>query len=129
MLGAIRTAGYEQIRIPSRYSFMPIPVSCTCGKRFSAPDNLAGKKEKCANCGSVLAIPAAQQPAAAKPAAKPAAPAAPPIPVECVCGKSYKAPAHLAGKELKCPGCGSSIFVPDPNAKYLFTDEELGIVP
>lgn len=41
---------------------MPIVVACNCGKRFQAPDTLAGKQAKCPNCGSVLMIPAPQAP-------------------------------------------------------------------
>lgn len=44
---------------------MPIKVSCSCGKSFAAPDNLAGKKVKCPNCQIPLAIPGATAPAAA----------------------------------------------------------------
>jgi predicted RNA-binding Zn-ribbon protein involved in translation (DUF1610 family) len=30
----------------------------------------------------------------------------------CTCGKSLKAKAALAGKKLKCPGCGEPVLVP-----------------
>ena len=36
---------------------MPIIVSCECGKRFRARDELAGRRAKCPNCGAVLTIP------------------------------------------------------------------------
>ncbi len=39
---------------------MPIVVGCSCGKRFKAPDHLAGKKVKCPNCGNPLVVPAEQ---------------------------------------------------------------------
>lgn len=36
---------------------MPISVTCSCGKRLSAPDALAGTKARCVACGAVLQIP------------------------------------------------------------------------
>ena len=36
---------------------MPIEVSCGCGKRLRAKDELAGKRAKCPRCGKVLQIP------------------------------------------------------------------------
>lgn len=48
-----------------------IDFSCAkCGKRFSVPDNFAGRKGKCKACGAALAVPAPQgrKPAAKKPA-------------------------------------------------------------
>ena len=36
---------------------MPIPFACTCGKRFTAKDEHAGKQSKCPACGALLTIP------------------------------------------------------------------------
>lgn len=36
---------------------MPIPVSCPCGKKLNAPDNMAGKRAKCPGCKQSLSIP------------------------------------------------------------------------
>ncbi len=37
---------------------MPIRVDCSsCGTKFRAPDNVAGKKAKCNKCGQILIIP------------------------------------------------------------------------
>jgi hypothetical protein len=36
---------------------MPISLTCSCGKRLSAPDALAGTKARCVACGAVLQIP------------------------------------------------------------------------
>src|SRR5688572_14516442 len=47
---------------------MPIPVTCTCGKRVAAKDEFAGKRLKCPSCGGAIAIPASQA-AAPQPAA------------------------------------------------------------
>jgi hypothetical protein len=38
---------------------MAIAVRCECGKKFSAPEKLAGKRVKCPGCGGPIAIPAA----------------------------------------------------------------------
>jgi hypothetical protein len=34
------------------------------------------------------------------------------IQVDCKCGKDLNIPEHLAGKRVKCPGCGDAIEVP-----------------
>ncbi|MBI3468688.1 MAG: hypothetical protein HY000_37270 [Planctomycetes bacterium] len=39
---------------------MPISVACKCGKKFQAPDNLAGKRVKCPGCQQLVVIPAPQ---------------------------------------------------------------------
>jgi hypothetical protein len=39
---------------------MPIPVTCSCGSSFAAPDHLAGKTVACPKCKSGLSIPAAE---------------------------------------------------------------------
>jgi predicted amidophosphoribosyltransferase len=43
---------------------MPIKLACTCGKKFTAKDSLAGKTVKCPNCGRPLTVTAAASPAA-----------------------------------------------------------------
>ena len=100
---------------------MPFPVACGCGQRFMAQDHLAGKQVPCPACGNQLLIepPSPQaSPAARAPTAAPVPPKARPadtlpgIPVRCVCGKAYKAPAGMRGKSLKCPACGKDIAVP-----------------
>ena len=35
-----------------------------------------------------------------------------PIPVACQCGKQVNAPDNLAGKRVKCPGCGNPLDIP-----------------
>ena len=37
---------------------MPIPLSCPCGRRYQAPDELAGKAIRCRQCQKVLKVPA-----------------------------------------------------------------------
>jgi hypothetical protein len=85
---------------------MTIPVACTCGKRFRAKPELAGKRVRCPSCQSPIQIPSAET----------AAPASPPIAVTCQCGQRFRAPAHLAGKRVKCSVCQQPISVPDPQA-------------
>lgn len=85
---------------------MSIVVSCQCGKKFAAPENLAGKKVKCPSCGQPIIIPAAGP---TKPATVPQSGN---ITVSCQCGKRFSAPPNLAGKNVKCPGCGQPIAVP-----------------
>lgn len=38
---------------------MPIIVTCQCGQRLQAPDNLAGKVTKCPKCAASLTVPVA----------------------------------------------------------------------
>lgn len=78
---------------------MAIQVECSCGKKFSAKDELAGRKLKCPECGDAIAVP--------KQATAPAT-----IRVDCECGKSFQAKAKLAGKKVKCSACQSVILVP-----------------
>lgn len=35
-----------------------------------------------------------------------------PLQVACRCGKTLKAPDHLAGKRVRCPGCGNVLSLP-----------------
>jgi len=47
---------------------MPIAVACKCGKKFQAPDSLAGKRVKCPGCQQLLVVPGGQAaPAVADP--------------------------------------------------------------
>lgn len=83
---------------------MPISVACSCGKRFRAKDELAGRRLKCPTCGSAIQVPSPQ-------------PASPPtIEVACACGKQLRAKPELAGKRVKCPACGDPISIPDSQA-------------
>lgn len=36
---------------------MPITVTCSCGKSYQAPDNVAGRRVKCPACGGAIAVP------------------------------------------------------------------------
>lgn len=37
-----------------------------------------------------------------------------PIGVVCACGRKLKAPDAAAGRQARCPECGSNVWVPDP---------------
>jgi Zn finger protein HypA/HybF involved in hydrogenase expression len=86
---------------------MPVTVGCSCGKKFSAPDNLVGKRVKCPGCGEPVQVASAKAGSAAAGAA-----AAAKVVATCGCGHQFKAPANLAGKAVKCPGCGEAVRVP-----------------
>jgi hypothetical protein len=45
---------------------MAIPVTCECGRKINLPDEYAGKKGKCPECGATIPIPARPEPAPAK---------------------------------------------------------------
>jgi hypothetical protein len=91
---------------------MPIAAQCgSCQKKFKAPDNAAGKKAKCPQCGGVIQIPALEAP---KPAASddhsvaeeaPAAAAAPAAPAADTSG-CPACGAELAAKAVLCVDCG-----------------------
>jgi hypothetical protein len=54
---------------------MPIEVTCvSCGKRYRAPDRLAGKRLPCTNCKTTLLVPQAPPPAPPPPAPAAASP-------------------------------------------------------
>lgn len=65
-----RGADYTLVR-------MPVTFACSCGKKYTAPDESAGKQTRCKACGAVVRIPAAKKPAtgqtpAVRPPPKPA---------------------------------------------------------
>jgi hypothetical protein len=108
--------------------FMPLTVSCSsCKAPLSVGDNLVGKKVKCPKCSQVVTIPGAKPAPAlagtpARSSAAPPSPAAIPaaapdavatISVACAgCKKKLHVKAALAGKAVKCPGCGQAVRIP-----------------
>jgi RsiW-degrading membrane proteinase PrsW (M82 family) len=46
-----------------------------------------------------------------------------PIVVVCSCSKRLRAPETLAGKRVKCPACGETLLIPEPEAIPLSTAE------
>lgn len=49
------------------------------------------------------------------------------IPTSCSCGKSVNAPDHLAGKTVKCPGCGNPLVIPEPSSSAGGLFDEAGM--
>ena len=43
---------------------MAIPVTCQCGKKYQAKDELAGRQLKCPTCGQILVVPQSDSPEA-----------------------------------------------------------------
>lgn len=73
---------------------MSLVVSCGCGRKFAAKNELAGKTLACPSCGNQLQVP---QP--------------PPVIASCNCGSRFTAPAAMAGKQVACPNCKRSLTV------------------
>jgi hypothetical protein len=112
---------------------MPVVIACSaCQGKMSIPEGFAGKAVRCPKCGQAVRTPGGDGAAAApapppaakvQPAPKPApapaataAPAAPPIQVTCGgCQKKLQVKAALAGKAVKCPGCGKPVKIPVPS--------------
>jgi hypothetical protein len=78
---------------------MPVVVSCQCGRRFAASDQLVAEEVPCPACGNTLSIADAFRTAQE-------------IYVSCECGRAFCAPPILRGKNTQCPGCGGNIKVP-----------------
>lgn len=110
---------------------MSLEVQCgQCAKRFAAAERLAGKQVRCPGCGGVIAVPAAGSPAPATggfsdgviaatlsdPAVSrsvPPAATADRWEVGCPqCAKRFAAASSLAGKNVRCPGCGGVLKIP-----------------
>src|SRR5947209_10898615 len=115
---------------------MPVVIACAaCQGKMSVPESLSGKAVKCPKCGQAVRVSAAPAPASVKvapaPAPKPAAPApaaAAPIAVTCgSCQKKLQVKATLAGKAVKCPGCGGVVKIPAPSAPAADGEEWLDV--
>jgi hypothetical protein len=93
---------------------MPVVVTCQCGRRFAASDQLVAQDVPCPACGNLLSIADAYSTSQE-------------IYVSCECGRAFCAPPYLRGKNTQCPGCGGNIKVPgyidlsaeEPSAKEL----------
>jgi len=57
---------------------MPIRVQCQCGKLLAAPDSAAGKRVKCASCGTTIDVPFESQAPSLRPERQPKAEPGPP---------------------------------------------------
>ena len=83
---------------------MAIEISCSCGGRFKARDEHAGRKVKCPRCQQVLVV--------SQPAPQPVSPSVAAVEVACPCGGRFKARAEHAGRKVKCPRCAQILVVP-----------------
>ncbi|OHB66210.1 MAG: hypothetical protein A2V70_12275 [Planctomycetes bacterium RBG_13_63_9] len=90
---------------------MPISIECQgCGRKFRAPEELAGKRAKCPQCSAVIQVGARPpQPSGQVTSGENSVQ---PIPITCSCGKKFRARADLAGKRVKCPACGQALAIP-----------------
>ncbi|MGE4158994.1 MAG: hypothetical protein AB7F75_07840 [Planctomycetota bacterium] len=117
---------------------MPIKTTCSCGKVFQAPDNLAGKSVKCPGCSKPLKVPgpaavpksaatATKPPAGpAKPSATPAkpVPAAKPAPAKSA-APAKPAPAKPMAKPASKPVAAGS--VKKPAKEFDFDEPEVSV--
>lgn len=96
---------------------MPILAQCgSCQKKFKAGDQLAGKKVKCPQCGSVITIPQPQPPAAASSPPPPPPPSpfqssvASILDEEDIPLQAMPKPAATPAQPSRlCPGCGAGL--------------------
>ena len=83
---------------------MTVPVDCTCGQRFRANSDLAGKRVRCPSCGNSLTVPRPQTPGSTGVQQA--------MVVACRCGQQFKAQPELAGRTVNCPSCGAGLQIP-----------------
>ena len=95
---------------------MAIELACSCGKRFAAKDDLAGKTVRCPGCAQPLTIPLPQ------PVVQPVAAAQEAVEIACRCGARFRAQSHLRGQQVACPRCGGALLVPAPAANPLLAE-------
>ena len=89
---------------------MSIRVECQgCGRKFQAPEKLAGRRTKCPKCSAVIQVGA--RPLQPSEQVTSGEDSVQPIPVTCGCGKKFWAKAELAGKRVKCPACGDALAI------------------
>ena len=89
---------------------MSISFACpNCDKDYTVEDGLAGLYVRCKECDHKLKIPNVL---AAEETTSLAAGLAGKIEFRCACGKKYVTPANLAGKKVRCKGCGQGVRVP-----------------
>lgn len=96
---------------------MPIEFLCSkCQTVMRTPEETAGKKGRCPQCGSIQQIPATSllaSPAAAAAPTAAAPAAAAPIEFPCPgCGQVVRVPAAAGGKKGKCPACAAVMQIP-----------------
>lgn len=106
---------------------MSLIASCRCGQSFQASPDLAGRTVACPACGSPLTVPKGA--GAAPVSSSAAAPSGAGIRVQCACGQAMMAPAQLAGKQGRCPGCGATLAIPASSAPAAAAPSPFGSAP
>lgn len=93
---------------------MPLTFTCSCGKKYSAPDEAAGKTTKCKACGASVKIPG---PATARVAAapKPATGRAPAVPAKKPAPKKEEAALDFADDRPEKAAAGDLFQGPTPD--------------
>jgi hypothetical protein len=100
---------------------MSVVAVCTgCQKAFKAPDDYAGKKVKCKNCGTTFRVPGPA--VAASPAGRAPASAAPAV------ARSASAPAAVARTAAARKPVAPPPVADDEGGEYGLSDDELGPV-
>jgi len=88
---------------------MPIKVTCQCGQRFTAKDELQGRRVKCPKCSQPLTIPAPEPAAPELPRAESLGPP-PVLPDETFAVSDAGAgPPPMPESGTTCPSCGASV--------------------
>ncbi|MHC4336908.1 MAG: hypothetical protein ACYSTG_03025 [Planctomycetota bacterium] len=81
-----------------------------CNKKISTPDNYAGKRGKCPQCGQVVHVPPAQE--------EPVQDNQAVIKFRCPsCNQKIGVAKNYAGKRVRCAKCRQPIRVPEPQAE------------
>lgn len=92
-----------------------------CGKKISTPDNYAGKRGKCPQCGQVVRVPSAQE--------EPVQDNQPVIKFRCPnCNQKIGVAKNYAGKRVRCAKCRQPIWVPEPQVEPVQKESVAGSV-
>src|SRR4051812_42116983 len=87
-----------------------------CGYKNQAIWSQAGQKTRCGGCGNPLTVPAPRE--AVDEVSE--APQPSPIRFACpACGRKYATKPELAGKRIRCGGCGGGVRVPSSEGGVL----------
>ena len=88
----------------------PIQATCPqCGASYTLTQRQAGKKVRCRKCSSAFTVEAKPQ---RRERGQGKQPRQGPIIVTCPeCGRKLRCLQDIAGKEVRCPGCGNNFVV------------------
>lgn len=99
-------------------------AQCSCGAKFRVPQEMAGRKAKCYQCGGVVQVPQAgsttrgprKRPVSARRKVQETSESNQSQPdkirVRCDCGAKIAMPISAAGKRVRCPKCSQGIVIP-----------------